>query len=129
MDVPIPDAVRKPEPVTTVATPAVLLLHVPGVVASVSVVVELWHNMSVPRMGVTGFTVTTCATPQVPTMYDIVVVPPEMPVTTPVADTVATPTTVELQVPPANASVRFVITPWQIVVGVPVIAGGHKMSS
>jgi hypothetical protein len=49
-----------PGPAFTVATPVLLLLHVPEPVASLSVVVWLTQRLAVPVMGTMGFTETTC---------------------------------------------------------------------
>ena len=60
IEVPIATPETTPEADPTVATPVLLLLHVPPVTASVSVVVEPVQSVTVPRMAVgVGFTVTT----------------------------------------------------------------------
>jgi hypothetical protein len=70
-------------------------------------------------------TVTTTVLEQlVPRVYDIVVVPPEMPVTTPAADTVATETLELLHTPPGVAS-ESVVLPEHATVVDPVITAGN----
>ena len=49
--------VTTPVPGTTVAVAAGATLHVPPAVASVRVVLLPWHMLSVPFIGVVGFTV------------------------------------------------------------------------
>ena len=50
IEVPAPTAVTTPVLLTTVATEVVLLLHVPPVVVSVSVVLDPIHSPVVPPM-------------------------------------------------------------------------------
>ena len=111
----------------TVPTATLLLLHVPAIVASVSVVVDPGHTVYVPKIAVgADVTVTTIvAAGAQPVEYVIVAVPNVAPpVTTPVsAPTVAVGGVLELQLPPAVASVRFVVKPEHISV-VPVIGPG-----
>ena len=71
-------------------TAELVLLHAPLPVASVSVVVAPTHTAAVPVMlpalgnGLTVTTVVAATVPQPPvTVYDMVVVPTAMPVTTP----------------------------------------------
>ena len=107
----------------TVAIPVALLLHVPPPVPSVSVVVNPEHTVRVPLIAVgNGFTVTmaVCIQP-VASVYVIVAVPPDPPVTMPVEPTVALP--VLLHVPPLVASVSAVVSPTHTFI-VPVIAAG-----
>ena len=57
-------------------------------------------------------------------------VPPEMPVIAPeTGSTVATPVALLVQEPPVTPSVYVTVTPWQNVVGVPVIdVGGMELT-
>ena len=118
--------VTLPEP-STVPTDKVTLLQIPPVVASVKIVFEPAQTIGVPAMvpalGV-GLTVTTCVAAAVPqllvTVYDIVVVPVAMPLTTPEVPTVPVDGLTLLHAPPVAASVKAVLAPVQTV-GVPEI--------
>ena len=73
-------------PVVTsiVATPVLLLVHVPDGVASLSIVVLPAHTVAVPVIAATGFTETDVVTKQPPAMvYVIVAIPVPVPVITP----------------------------------------------
>lgn len=93
-------------PVTTpddnpiVATPGLLLVHVPPVTASVSVVVPPMHIGAIPEIAGAVFTVTIIVEVHPATVYDIVAVPPETLVTRPVPSIAATPGAALFQVPP-----------------------------
>jgi hypothetical protein len=101
--------------VPTVATNALLVLHVPPGVASVKAVVRPTHTLGVPVMPATAdvFTVTTLVAVAVPqplvTAYDIVTVPTVTPVNRP-PETVALPL-LALHVPPATASDSVMFDP------------------
>lgn len=108
----------------------------PPVVVLVSVVLLPAHMVVmpfiVPGTAGSGFTVIVAVTELVPQLlpmvYAITEVPLAMPDTCPVAFTVATDVLLLLHTPPAIASVRFVLLPAHIVVGVPVIGAGNAGS-
>ncbi len=110
----------------TVATPVLLLLHVPPLVALASVVVAPTQAAVVPviEVGVdTETNVEAKPTPQVfATPYTIATTPLPVPVTRPVAFTEAILLSVLYQNPPAILLASGVVPPVHIVV-VPVIAG------
>lgn len=128
-------AVPTATPVTTpaeltLAIDALLELHVPPVVASVSVVVTPVQTDEAPDIApivVAAFTTIVVVREVDPqlfvTVYDIVAVPALIPVTTPEALIVATEVAELLQVPPVVASLSVAVAPAQIVV-VPVIMAG-----
>ena len=111
------------------ATVVLLLLHVPPVVASVSVVVVPEQMVKVPEIGLgRGFTVTTEVVLQPNVVNVIDEVPPvPKPLTVPVPVTVATPVLLLVQVPPPEASLSVVVAPSQTV-SVPVIATGCELT-
>ena len=76
-----------------------------------------------------GLTVTTVATAQpLASVYEIVVVPAETPVTIPVPDPIlATPVLVLVQIPPPVASLSRIVCPTQVV-ELPVIAAGAALT-
>lgn len=106
---PADTAVAIPEVEPIVATGSVLLLHVPPGVVLLSVVVL--QNEVTPVIGASGFTVSvTDATHPVITVYCIVVVPFDTPVTNPVTGSmVATVVLLLLHVPPVVALDRVVV--------------------
>ena len=115
-------------PDATVATPVDPELQTPPPVASVRFVVAPTHSvgvpLTVPAMA-NGLTVTTTLVLKVPqmlvTIYDMITVPDETPVTIPVDEpTVAIPVAPELHTPPLVASVSALVAPTQTV-AVPVI--------
>jgi hypothetical protein len=115
-----------PEELPIVATDVVLLLHVPPPVVLVSVVADPTHTLKDPLIGFgAGFTVTVVVAKQPPgAMYDMMAVPPDIPVMTPVvrpAD--ATSALLLNQEPPASVLANVVVAPSHNVV-VPVIAVG-----
>ena len=120
MPVTLPDA-------STVPTEEVTLLHAPPAAASVKAVLAPAQTMGVPVI-VPAFgnalTVTTWVAAAVPqllvTVYDIVVLPEEMPLTLPAASTVPTEDVTLLHAPPAAALVKAVLAPAQTT-GVPVM--------
>ena len=124
VDVPTFPPVTTP-PLVIVATVVVTLLHVPPPVASVKFNENVWQIEVVLPEIATGsvFTVTTCVTKQVPSVYDIVDVPTRKPLTVPSVPTVAMVVAVLLHVPPPVASVSAVVDPWHTV-GFPVITAG-----
>ena len=99
-------------------------------VASLNVVVDPVHTLSVPSIAVgNGFTVNIAVAIQpVPVVYVIVavlVVATTPPVTMPVVDpTLAIPVALLLQIPPPAASVKVVVNPEQTA-SVPSIAVGN----
>lgn len=111
------------------AMPGALLLQVPPVAASVSVVVEPAHSLAVPVIGATAgpasvVHVTELAAVQpamLVTLYSIVVVPVATAVTVPVLLTVATVGSILPHTPPGVASLSVDVVP-EHVCAVPVIA-------
>ena len=103
-------------------TEGVTLLHVPPAAASVNAVFAPAQTRAVPvivpGLG-DGLTVTTLDAASVPQLlvivYEILVVPAEMPVTTPNASTVPLAGFTLLHTPPAAASERVVVAPTQTV--------------
>jgi hypothetical protein len=94
------------------------VLQVPPAAASVSDVVDPAHTVAVPVIVPAfgnGSTVTVAVAAAVPqplvTVYDIVVVPPERPLTTPNVLTVPTAMFVELHTPPVIPSARPIVVP------------------
>jgi hypothetical protein len=122
--VPALTPVTTPDAVPTIATPVLLLLHVPPVEASARVVVLPTHVVSVPVTGSIAFTVTTTLVLQPPAIeYVIPAVPPDTPATRPEAEpTVATPVLLLLHVPPLIPSARAKPLPAHIG-ALPVMAG------
>jgi hypothetical protein len=110
---------------STVATAGKLLLHVPPVVALLSVVVSPSHTCSTPVVVAgSGFTVTVVVIRQpVGIVYVISAVPSDKPVTTPVAASTLTVASALLHVPPASAS-AIVVVEFTHTAIVPVIADG-----
>ena len=113
-EVPAVTPVTIPVKTSTVATAVLLLLQVPGTVASLRLVVKPTQTAGFPSIAVgNGLTVTTTVARQ-PTgeVAVMVVVPGVMPVTRPVeALIVAMPGRLLLQVTPAVASVSVVVKP------------------
>ena len=104
--------------VPTVAIAPLEVLQVPPAAASVSAVVEPAHTVAVPVIAPAvgnGLTVTVAVAAAVPqplvTVYDIVVVPPERPLTTPDVLTVPTAVFVELHTPPVIPSAKLIVDP------------------
>ena len=118
VSVPEETAVTTPVDVLTVAIIVLLLLHVPPVVASVSVVVAPGQIAVVPppiAATVTGATmVTAYLATDGPTVYLMVSTPAATPYTTPELLTVAMAADVLLQVPLVAVSVNEVLEPRQI---------------
>ena len=112
-----------------VAMPVSALLHVPlpGVADNDEVVLPA-HTVADPEITGTALTVTIelAAVPQ-PFEYDIVDVPAESALTTPVVPTVATRVLELVHTPPAVASVKFVVDPAQTI-SVPVIVTGAALT-
>jgi len=112
-----------------VATEPLPLLHTPPLVASLSVVVDPVQTLMVPVIADTvgnGLTVTdevTVVTQPKPlvTVYDIVAVPADTPLTMPVKPIVATEPSPLLHTPPLVASLSVVVEPAHTLM-VPVIA-------
>jgi hypothetical protein len=111
-----------PEPIVALA---LLLLHAPPVVPLKSVVWLPTQTAAVPVMTAgTGLTVTTVVDMQpVPSMYVIIDVPPETPVTTPVEEPIAALPLLLLQVPPDEVLLRVVVSPAQTTVVPDIVAG------
>ena len=130
-------AVPAAVPVTTPAEPTVAMLgapelHEPPVVPlSLRFVVAPTHTtpmpMIVPALG-SGSTVTDTTDQPPVVVYDMNVVPAEIPVTTPVDPTAAMLVLLLLHVPPVLASLRFAVPPWQITVA-PDISAGNTFTS
>ncbi len=109
----IPDTIPVAEP--TVATAALLVLHVPPDVALASVVVKPIQTLGL-TVGVmvagAAVTVNSENIEQVFLVYVMFTVPALWPVTTPLAEpTVATEVLPELHVPPVGAPVRVDVVP------------------
>jgi hypothetical protein len=103
-----------------------LLVHVPGLDASVSVEVRPTHTFVVPPIAAgNAFTVIGVVTEQpVGIVYIILGVPADTPVTMPdEAPAVACPGLLLVHVPPTVASLSVVVWPTQTT-GVPVVATG-----
>ena len=115
-----------PVPAPIVATPAAPEFQEPPVVASESTVVAAAHIAAAPVTGAgNGLTVIVRVLIQpVFKVYVMTDVPAETPVTTPVADPIPEmPGDAELQLPPAVASLKFMVSPAHTCKG-PVIAAG-----
>jgi hypothetical protein len=115
-------------PAVTVAKPVLLLAQVPPATGCVNVTVWPTHTLDVvpgPEIFANAaVTVITAVTLQLPTLYDIVVVPPDTPVTKPVNEpTVALPVTEDVHKPPDVVLANCVVDPAQTV-SVPVIGSG-----
>jgi hypothetical protein len=126
VDVPTPTPDTAPLVALTVATPVLLLVHVPENVADVNVVVQLLHSVSTPPIA--PGKVTTVATivrrQPVANVYLIVELPVATPVTTPVpATTVAFDGTLLVHVPPDGDELSVAVLPIHAVAD-PVIADG-----
>ena len=115
--VPAAKADTIPPGLVIVATPVFVLLHVPPVVASLSIVVVPAHILVVPVIGVAGFTVTTAVAEQPAAVMKVIVeVPGDTPVIIPVAaPAVATAVLLLLQVPAPAELLRVVVLPWHTV--------------
>ena len=115
-----------PEVASTDATATLLLVHVPYADAFVHVVVAPVHKLVAPVIeeGINDSVTVATATQGAPIAYDIVVVPAETAVTTPVVEfTVATPVLLLTHVPPATELLSVVVPPLHIP-SVPVIGDG-----
>jgi hypothetical protein len=114
-----------------VATPAGLMLHVPPVDASVSVVHTPTHMLVVPLIAAgRGVTVTTFVDEQPPEPIDtvIVTVPDVRPVTTPVVgSTVPIVALLLLHEPPPDDEVSDMVCPTQTLDG-PLIVPGPELT-
>lgn len=112
-----------PDTGPTVATPGLLLLHVPPVVASLSVTAYPWQMVVVPVIGATVVTVAVREAIQpAGVVYRIVLVPAASAVTIPEErPIVAVVVLVLLHVPPGIASLRVAVLPEHNSAG-PVIA-------
>jgi len=123
-----PDTTPVAEP--TPATTVLLLLHVPPVVASAKVIAEPTQMLVRPVIAEgKGLTVTTRVAKQpVESVYVIITVPAEKPVTTPEAGlTEATDGLLLVHVPPVVASAS-VVDDATHTVAVPVIAAGTGLT-
>jgi len=122
--------VTTPDIEPTVATDVFELVHMPPAGVAESVVV-LPVQIEAPGTPVaptaitgTGLTVTSIVTKQpVARLYVIVATPGEMPVTTPVPETVAVPGAPDDHVPPDGLLVRFTVLPTHTVLGPEIGAG------
>ncbi len=127
MIVALPAATPLTRPVVelTEATDALLLAHVPPIVASVNSVVLPVHNDDEPLIAA-GAVVTVrmrVAMQLVANVYVIVALPEATPVTIPLVPTVATAVLLLLHAPPVVASAKVVVSSGQTD-AVPVIAAG-----
>ena len=107
-----------------------LLVHVPPAGGLLNVVADPMQSLRIPVIEPgSGLTVTTVvATQPGDSLYDIVEVPDDNPVTTPVVEPIlARLGTLLLQVPPAVISLNVVLDPWQTVIK-PVIAAGFGLT-
>jgi hypothetical protein len=109
----------------TVATLGILLVQVPPVIDGVINVESPAQTEHVPvdphESTGTGLTVTSTVE-KLPTIaYVMVAMPAETPSTSPAVPTVAMPGAELLQVPPGGVQDRVVMSPTQILNGVPVI--------
>ncbi len=122
---PFATPVTRPVVTPTVARERSLLLQVPPATPSLSCVVAPAHTVSVPVIAVAaGLTVTSIDVLQLPIEYVIVVVPPVVALTKPLAGfTVATELVLLLHTPPDTASVSWLVKPAHMVV-LPLIATG-----
>jgi len=124
---PAPTEVTTPLKEPIIATEVLLLVHVPPDTEDVSVALVPRHNVVLPLMlPPVELTVTTARVehPQLATVYVIVAVPPDTPLTTPDEEpTVATDVLLLLHVPPPLALLSAVVAPGHTV-SVPVIAAG-----
>lgn len=118
-----------PEPAPTVPAAVMLLLHVPPSGVLVSVIVDCSHTTDGPPIADgSGFTSTTAVREHPPTPIHIMVtVPALIPVTTPVADIVATAGLLLLQVTPGVVVLRTVVPPAHKFM-VPVIGAGSGLT-
>jgi hypothetical protein len=109
--VPVATPVTTPVELATLAVPGAEELHVPPVVAHKRVMVLPAHTVKdAPVMGANGLTVAVAVTKQpVGNMYDIVVVPVNIPVIVPVGLIVPTNGLLLLHTPPPVASVSVVV--------------------
>jgi hypothetical protein len=127
--VPAATPVTTPDELTD-ATAAFELVQVPPPVASVSDVVDDWHTVLLPLMAAGGAVMVTAfvaADPQ-PLLYVMVADPPEIPVTTPPASTVAMPVLLLVQVPPRLVFARVVVLATQMLIALPgVMAAAAAM--
>jgi hypothetical protein len=126
-------ALPKATPVTTpdvptVATPVLLLLHVPPEVASLSVADNPTHILGVPVIAAIGETVATVVLLHTPALYVMVAVPALTAVSTPVVEPiVATEVLLLDQAPPLVALLSDEVLPAQSSV-VPAIAAGAALT-
>ena len=114
----------------TVATLVALLLHVPPVVPSVSVIVEPEQTAVIPEMGKGEAFMVTAMLLVHPARAEYVIVsaPGVTPVIVPApGKTVAIPVLLLLHVPPVVASIKIVVAPVQAVVA-PVITAGNELT-
>ena len=121
--VPADTPVTIPEDEPIAATDALLVVHEPPETISLRLSVPPAATVAPPRIGpAAGLTVNVIVAIAVPTMYVIVHVPAETPVTIPVEEpTVATAVLLLLQTPPAVESVSVRVPPTQAL-GVPPMA-------
>jgi len=109
------------EPIVAIAEG--LMVHVPPVAASDSVVVAPTHTPVAPVIGDMGLTLNVLVTWHPPIAYVTKPVPPLIPVTTPVDVPMVIVVAVLLQIPPVTASVSVIVAPVQTVEGPPMAVG------
>jgi hypothetical protein len=126
IDVPVATPLTMPVALPIVATPMLLLLHAPPLVASVSVVAEPTHTPVAPDTdaGDAITDVTAVAEQPVPSVYVITVVPAAIPLTAPVPEPMAAADgLLQLHVPPAVVLRNVTMAPVQTL-ELPAIAPG-----
>jgi len=126
MDVPAETPARLPEETPIMAAVVLELVHVPPVIKSFSRFEVPAHSVVVPVMGAgVTFTVTSADVRQpVASVYVIMAVPGDAPVSVPEpAPIVATTVLLLLQVPVPVRSVRLVDDPWHTCEAPPIVAG------
>lgn len=99
---------------STVAISVLLLLHVPPLAASASVIIAPAHTADGPVIAGGGvFTdISVLAVQPEPIAYTAVAVPPDTPLNTPVSGSiVAIEVGVTLHIPPVSASVNVIVVP------------------
>ena len=108
-----------------VATVLLLLVHVPGAEASLSVVPAAVHIIGRPVIAAGNGLITTPSNAMQPLLrvYVIIAVPAPVPVKIPVDPIPAIAVLLLLQVPEGVASESVVVAPWQIIAVPPIGAG------
>ncbi len=119
-----PDAPHTCPPASTVATVVLPLVHVPPLVASISVIDDPEHTADRPVIAPGAVLITTVTEAvQPPSVYIIVALPAVTPDTRPPEVTVATAVLLLVHVPPVAASVNKEVAPEHIPVEPRIAAG------